>query len=381
LHIVYLVNSRWPRIRGAERLLFAFLRYGQSQGHQVSVLAPEVSAVHGVCREMGVNSIVADFSLAPRHIAGLRSALRELRPDAIHGMSIFPVALVRRLRLVPVAGAVGFFAGVSIDPTSLLPVASKHFRRLRLGVRNTVARLEAPHLDAIFPASDTIVQRLADLGVKGRIISIPGVVDVGRLTAEARLPLDVPEGGPRIGYAAFIEKLKGIDDLIVAFAEVGKTHPGATLLIAGDGPEKHNLMRLAETLDVGSRVHFLGFVDPVAPLLAKLDMFVSPSHSEALSISIMEAMAMGLPCVCTNVGGTSEVIHDEDTGLLVPACEPAALAAAIDRLLAHPDFAEQLAENGRALVLAGKYSLSATLETVFSEYTRVAARRSATAQG
>ena len=125
-------------------------------------------------------------------------------------------------------------------------------------------------------------------------------------------------------------------------------------------------------LELGNEVFC---VDPVAPLLSKLDVFVSPSHSEALSISIMEAMAMGLPCVCTNVGGTAEVIHNEDTGLLVPAHDPAALASAIERLLAQPEFAKRLAENGRALVLAGKYSLGSTLQTVFAEYARVAARQ------
>jgi glycosyltransferase involved in cell wall biosynthesis len=88
----------------------------------------------------------------------------------------------------------------------------------------------------------------------------------------------------------------------------------------------------------------------------------------------MEAMAMGLPCVCTDVGGTAEVIHDEDTGLLVPAHDPAALASGIERLLAQPELAKRLAENGRALVLAGKYSLESTLQTVFAEYARAATR-------
>ncbi|MDR3686533.1 MAG: glycosyltransferase family 4 protein [Coriobacteriia bacterium] len=374
------MNSRWPRIRGAERLLFAFLRYGQSHGHEVSVLAPQASAVHGVCREIGVTSIVAEFSPAPRHIKSLRSTLRELRPDIIHGMSIFPVALIRRLRMVPLDRTVAFFSCVSIDPTSSLPVASARFRGLRLWVRNSISRMEAPHLDAIFPASDTIAERLAAVGIKGRIISIPGVVDVDRLTSEAKLPLKLPSGRPRIGYAAFLEKLKGIDDLIAAFAEIAKTHPSATLLLAGDGPERQPLMELAETLGVGDRVHFLGFVDPVAPLLAQLDVFVSPSHSEALSISILEAMAMGLPCVCTDVGGTAEVIHDEDSGLLVPARDPAVMAAAIDRLLAQPELAKQLAENGRALVLTGKYSLDSTLQSVFSEYARASARKGALAE-
>jgi glycosyltransferase involved in cell wall biosynthesis len=374
LRIVYLVNSRWPEIRGAERLLLAFMEHGRAQGHDVSVLAPGASAIHRACEERGLASTEAYFGASRRSVRSLKTTLRALRPDIVHGMSIFPVALVRRFHVLPQDAPIGYFAYVSTDPTSSLPVASPHFRGMLKAVRNTISRSEAPRLDAIFSASEEISRRLGQVGIRGRIIAIPGVVDIEALRRQAEAVVAIPDGSPRIGYAAFLEKLKGIDDLVAAFALVAEEHPDAALLIAGDGPEKENLRHLAEQLGVGDRVHLLGFIDPAAPLLKALDVFVSPSHSEAFSLSIVEAMAIGVPCVATDVGGTSEVVRDGQTGLLVPPRDPKAMARAIERVLHDREFAEHIAEAGQALVAAGRYSLQASLETVFAEYERALSR-------
>ena len=209
LRIVYLVNSKWPTIRGAERLLLSLCAHAKAQGHDVSVLAPEASAMHRACRDAGVRSLDAEFSPSPFKVWHLRTVLRELDPDIVHGMSIFPVALIRRLRLLPVDGSVGFFAYASIDPTSSLPVATAHFRGLLLRVRNAISRREAPRLDAIFAASETISQRLSVVGIRGHIVAIPGVVDVERLETDSQLPLPLPGGSPRIGYAAIPRGAQG----------------------------------------------------------------------------------------------------------------------------------------------------------------------------
>ena len=88
----------------------------------------------------------------------------------------------------------------------------------------------------------------------------------------------------------------------------------------------------------------------------------------------MEAMALGVPCVCTDVGGNSEVVRDEVSGLLVLPKDPPALAVAIKRLLGDAAFAARLADAGKSLVTGGEYSLAGTLQTVFSEYENAAAR-------
>jgi glycosyltransferase involved in cell wall biosynthesis len=368
LRIVYLANSTWPRIRGAGKLLLRMIERGLLEGHDVTVLAPAASAIHAACRAINARSVPVQFSLSPSRMSGLRAALRESRPEIVHGMSIFPVAFVRRLRLLPVDGSVRYFAYVSTDPTSSLPVAAARFRRPLLFMRNAVSRAEAPRLDALFVASDTIARRLPEAGIRGRVVVIPGAVDPERLEAAARLPLDLPPERPRIGYAAFLERLKGIDDLIVAFARIATEYPTAVLLLAGDGPEEQHLRQLTAELGVAERVRFLGHLEQIAPLLAALDLFVSPSRTEALGMSILEAMAMGVPCVCTDAGGVSDVICDGESGLVVSAGDPDALAVAMCRVLGDASLAARLAQNGHALAARPEYSLAKTLDRMFFEY-------------
>ena len=370
MRIAYLVNSRWPRLRGAEKLLLGLLAHGRSLGFEVSVIAPAASAIHEACRAAGIRSDEADFKLNPSSIGTLRRLMDELRPDIVQGMSIFPVAFVRRLGLVPDAARVSFFAYVSTDPTSTLPIAASRFQRPLLWLRNTVSRSEAPRLDALFVASSTVAEHLREARILGHTVPIPGRIDLARLEAASHSPLDLPPGRPRIGYAGFLEPLKGIDELVVAFAQVLPAHPEARLLVAGDGPERDRLLELARSLGAGDRVTLLGFIDPVAPLLAKLDVFVSPSHSEGIGTSILEAMAFGVPCVCADSGGPSEFISDGVSGLLVPAGDPSALSAAISHMLDHPAETERIAAHGRSVALAPPYLLSSTLETVFAEYAR-----------
>lgn len=370
MRIVYLVNSRWPTIRGAERLLLKLMDYGRSEGHDISAIAPAASGFHRVCAEAGFRCEVAEFTLVPPNVRRLRALLRDLQPDIVHGMSIFPVAFVRRLGLAPSPKRTRFFGYVSTDPTSLLPVASRHFRKTLLFARNTVSRWEAPRLDAIFTASRMVAERLAATGIHGRIIPVPGHIDAEELAEDAKSPIDLPAGSPRIGYVGYLEPLKGIGDLVVAFAEVVKHYPGAVLLVAGDGPDRDQLLALAASLGVADRVTLLGFVEPVAPMLAALDIFVSPSRSEALGTSILEAMAFGVPCVCANSGGPAEFIRDGENGLLVPTRDPRALAEAVVRLADDPVLASQLAQRGCATVMEGTYLVSSTLQTVFAEYGR-----------
>jgi glycosyltransferase involved in cell wall biosynthesis len=373
LRIAYLVNSRWPKLRGAERLLLGLLEHARAQGHEVCVFATPESALHKACAEIGVRSEPVEFNLAPSHVWQLRSLLRELQPDVVHGMSIFPVAFVRGLRLVPDKHA-RFFAYVSTDPTSALPVATSRFRGSMLFVRNAISRREAPRLDAIFTASKNVAEKLNMVGIRGRIVPIPGHIDADRLVADAALPLDLPQGSPRVGFVGYLEPLKGIDDLIRAFAQLVPRYPAAVLLVAGEGPDRERLLDLATSLGIADRVTLLGYLDPVSPMLSALDVFASASHSEALGTSILEAMALGVPCVCTDSGGPAEIIRDGEDGLLVPVGDEAALAAAIERLIRDEAFASQVGERGRHAVCDGPYPISCTLETVFAEYERAARR-------
>ena len=122
---------------------------------------------------------------------------------------------------------------------------------------------------------------------------------------------------------------------------------GAQLLVVGDGPDRPALARRAQRF--GSRVQFTGFVPHAAvpAVLRNVDMLVLPGLYEDLSSALIEAMAAGLPVVATGVGGTADLVHDGVNGLLVAPRDPAALAAAISRVLADPAAAAGLAAAAR----------------------------------
>jgi glycosyltransferase involved in cell wall biosynthesis len=107
------------------------------------------------------------------------------------------------------------------------------------------------------------------------------------------------------------------------------------------------MRQLAAASGLAGRVHFLGQREDIPDLLAALDIFVLPSQREGVSLALLEAMAAGLPVIVSRVGGLPEVVTDGETGLLIPPQDPEALAAALARLLAEPDFARNLGEKAR----------------------------------
>jgi glycosyltransferase involved in cell wall biosynthesis len=108
------------------------------------------------------------------------------------------------------------------------------------------------------------------------------------------------------------------------------------VLIVGDGPDREQLLAEHERLGLGGDVEFAGVRNDVPELLATCDGFVLATTYESLPLSIIEAMAAGLPCVVSDVGGVPELVVDGETGLLVPPCDPPALAEALGTLASDP---------------------------------------------
>jgi glycosyltransferase involved in cell wall biosynthesis len=153
-------------------------------------------------------------------------------------------------------------------------------------------------------------------------------------------------GGPAVTVARLSPE-KDIATLLRAVALVAPTTPGFRLEIAGAGPLRAELVRLTSELGLADRVRFLGAVDDVPALLATASVFVLPSQTEGISLTILEAMARGLPVLATNVGGNPEVVLNGTTGLLVPAGDPAALAQGLVRLWSNRDDAQLMGRAGR----------------------------------
>jgi glycosyltransferase involved in cell wall biosynthesis len=143
---------------------------------------------------------------------------------------------------------------------------------------------------------------------------------------------------------------KNHETLIAAAAALASTHPQLRFQIVGDGARRAALEHLAELRGVAHMVEFLGHREDVPALLAGADLFVLPSRTEAFPNSAIEAMAAGLPVVCSAVGGLLDLVTPGRTGLLVDPSDPEALAAAIRSLADDPARARALGAAARAEV-------------------------------
>jgi glycosyltransferase involved in cell wall biosynthesis len=186
-----------------------------------------------------------------------------------------------------------------------------------------------------------------------------------RRAADPGLRASLAGGGERpiVLTIARLDPQKGHVHLLAAAAEV----PDAVFLLAGEGGERPRLEAQARALGIAGRVRFLGHRDDVPELLAACDLLVLPSLYEGLPLSVLEAMAAGRPVVATAVGGTDEAVVHGETGLLVPAAAPAALAEAIRHLLGDPVRAARLGQAGRARA-SREFSLARMIREVAGVY-------------
>ena len=193
-----------------------------------------------------------------------------------------------------------------------------------------------------------------------RIVRIPNGVPIPEWQKENY------GGAQRIVCVSRCRPEKGLDILLQAFAIVAAKHNAVTLDVAGGGEEMAALKRMAVKAGLCGRITFHGDVADVTPLLKEADVFVLPSRAEGLSNALLEAMAAGLACVATAVGGNRELIADGESGLLCAPENPAALAHALKRMLTDAALRERAGRAAR-----GRVEKQYAIETVAARYERL----------
>jgi glycosyltransferase involved in cell wall biosynthesis len=161
-----------------------------------------------------------------------------------------------------------------------------------------------------------------------------------------------------------LTKQKGHADLLQAIKIAQTTRP-IHLLVIGAGELESNLREQARTLDIQDRVHFLGSRSDVLGILPHLDLFVSASLWEGFPTVLLEAMAMSVPVVATNVSGSRELVRNGVTGMLVPPGDPARLAEAILAVINDPERARAMANEAR------QFASQFTIERAAAHYAEI----------
>ncbi len=193
----------------------------------------------------------------------------------------------------------------------------------------------------------------------------PTPLEAERTAARARWAAG--SRGPVIGCVGYLLPEKGQELLIRAVPAILGRHPGCAVILAGNGPTRTRLERLAVELGIASSVRFAGHVVNVAEVYHALDLFCFPSLAEPLGSSLLAAMAHSIPAVSVARGAVPEVIEDGRNGLLASSPDPSLIAAAVLRLLDDPAFAKRLGEEGRKTI-ESRFSAGRMVESTLEIY-------------
>lgn len=323
------------QIGGAEVHVSALSDRLRARGHEVAVVCPKGRPLVGelVARGLRVRTPRTIGKVDPVTLARLVGWLRQDRAQVIHthlSTASLLGSMAARIRGIPA-------------------VATVH------GL-NTRTCFNWAH--AIIAVSNAVKQHLVAQGMAAeRITVVHNGVDLRAMSradesAGVREEWGLPAGGPVVIALGRLTPKKGHRDLLEALSRLAgdPRWEGLRLLVVGTGALGPELEREANALGLAERVIFTGFQRDVLPFLQAADIFVLPSIQEGLSLSALEAMALGKPVVACRVGGTPEVVVDGETGVLVSPGRPEELAGALEGLLEDPDRARAMGAAGRRRV-------------------------------
>jgi glycosyltransferase involved in cell wall biosynthesis len=309
------------------------------RGHQVAICGPHASEAD---LAPGVEVIYVEMvqPIAPirdlKALAGLADVVRKWKPDLIHAHGSKAGTLGRLAR----------YAAPSV-PVAFTPhqyaFANYFKRRWVRKVYRGIERAMAPLATMVICVCEAERDNAILVGSGDRATVVYNGIDFHPADGpDARLER-MRERGPAICAVAELHPRKGLMTLLGAMPRVLAVHPDATLVIAGEGRQREELLREVARLGIADSVRLLGLVGDVPAVLAGADVFVNAAWAEAFPYSVLEAMAAERPIVATDVGGTREAIEDGVTGRLVKPDDGQGLAQAILDLLCEPDEAARMA--------------------------------------
>jgi glycosyltransferase involved in cell wall biosynthesis len=360
-------------------ILITLAETGGAQTYVASLLPALAARFEVVVAAHGEGPLVDAARDAGVRFVSLRHVRRPLHP-ARDLMGLFElVALIRRERpdIVHVnsskAGALGrIAAALARVPVTVYTVHGWAFKAYTGGASTlyrSADRLLARATTVTICVTET--ERAAGLAARTcgaeRTVVIQNAVDVDA-APRARNDGDPP----RIVTVGRLAWPKDPHTLVRALARV-RVRPYSALIV-GDGPEQAGVEAEVRRLGLESAVQLCGPRHDVPDLLARSDVFVLASRSEGGPISILEAMAAGLPVVASDVGGVGELVAEGTTGILVPPADPDALAAALDRLLADPELRRRLGAAGLERARE-RFDLNALRSAHLELYARALERR------
>jgi glycosyltransferase involved in cell wall biosynthesis len=349
-------------VYGAERWTLALLRHIDATRFPSMIVSIGAKAGSDEFHRMAVGQNIPAHHIAepgrlnPRAIIALRRLLLRERIDILHTHGFK-------------ADVLGYLARASM-PVRL--VSTIHGwtagEGLRIRAYEAISRAFLRRFDRIYPLSPELLSGLARRDFDpSKLYLIPNAVDLDGL--DFQFNSRRPDDALSLLFVGRLCRPKGIFELLNAFARAAL--PAATRLrIVGDGPSRSELETLSRSLGVLDKVDFVGAVASIAPHLERSHGLVLPSYSEGVPRAVMEAFAAGVPVIGTAIPGIEQLVHDGETGLLVPVADVPALQRALERLAGDPGLAGRMTRNARRLVVE-RFSAQRMARDFEREYSRL----------
>ena len=368
VHLVQLtagLESRYPE-RFAQRLV-------------AGVEAPHEASMVPLARARGIEPTILPTlgrEVSPgddaRALIALFREFRAWRPDLVETHTAK-------------AGTLGRIAAVAARVPVRIHVFHGHVLRGYFGPRKTRVFLEIERALArastrLIALGDAQRHELLDLGIgtPETVLSIPLGFELGPFLESPprgtlRRELGLSDQSPLIGILGRLAPIKRHDVFVRAAAQVARVRPDTHFVVIGEGETLAQTRHLAGDLAIAERVHFLGWRShaELPALLGDVDVLANTSDNEGMPVSLIEALAAGVPVVATAAGGTVSVIEDGVTGSLAPIGDAEAVARACLTLLGDPALRAQRAAAGRAAV-ASRFEVAGLVETMARTYTSLA---------
>jgi len=353
---VLILNSEYPPIGGGAGNASANI------ARELAALGQEVCVLTAAFGDLPRDETVSGVRLV--RIPALRR--KQDRSGALEQAVFIVAASIYILRLIPKfkpnvifaffgvpAGAVALFAKLIFKTPYIVSLRGGDVPGFRPYDFKRFHQVIAPLLRVVWKQASAIVAnsdglRLLALAFDSRfaIPIIPNGVDVERFT----LPASRDWSEARLLFVGRVVYQKGLDLLLPALVELNYLDSGLTVI--GDGPQRAALERLAATLGLAARVHFAGWQrgTDLERHYQNATLFVFPSRHEGMPNAVLEAMASGLPVIATRIAGNEELVIDNETGLLVPTEDIAALKEACEKMISNPNLRERMGVAGRQRV-------------------------------
>jgi len=269
-------------------------------------------------------------------------------------------------------------------PASIASIASKRAKfvltRHVMFPLKPFNRFALKNLSRAIGVSPAVCEQLVTLFPREKVVTVANGIEIAELDGSTRREMrarfrefhSISDDAPLIGTVGQLIPLKGQREFVLAAGEILKAVPNARFVIVGqdNSPKKNfrgELRRLADVLGIAGNILWLDWADDLPTLLAALDIYVSPSHSESFGIATLEAMAAGVAVVATRTDGSKELLRNKE--LMVPFGDPLTLANRIIALIKDEKLRHSIADELKKRA-AENYSLASMverIETVYSE--------------